>query len=281
MNAAHTPLRRYLKNHYADGRQQLAGQHRPSPRAISNAIFAQPNPTIKHRGPSDFVWQWGQFLDHDLDLTDGQNPPENWPISIPKGDLHFDPRGMGTIEMSFNRSIYSNDHKGARQQTNEISGWIDASNVYGSDATRAQALRTLDGTGRLKTSKGRLLPYNIDQLPNARGDSRELFLAGDVRANEQVGLLAMHTLFVREHNRWAKILRRENPRLSGEAIYQRARALVAAEMQIITYKEFLPALLGKNPLPRYRGFKKHVDARIMNEFSGAAYRLGHSMLSQN
>ena len=52
--------------------------------------------------------------------------------------------------------------------------------MYGSDDVRAAALRTLDGTGQLKTSEGRLLPFNVDGLPNAGGSDPGLFLAGDV-----------------------------------------------------------------------------------------------------
>jgi hypothetical protein len=106
-----------------------------------------------------------------------------------------------------------------------------------------------------------------------------MFLAGDVRANEQVGLTAMHTLFVREHNRLAAEIAHSDPTLSGEAIYQRARALVAALMQAITYREFLPALLGRGTIRPYRGYDPEVDARIANAFSTAAYRFGHSAIS--
>ena len=50
-------------------------------------------------------------------------------------------------------------------------------------------------------------------------------------------------------------------------------------MQVITYREFLPILLGRRGLSRYRGYRGDVDARIMNSFATAAYRLGHSLLS--
>jgi len=47
----------------------------------------------------------------------------------------------------------------------------------------------------------------------------------------------------------------------------------------VTYKEFLPLLLGDNALEAYEGYDASVNAGIANEFSTAAYRFGHTMLS--
>ena len=285
MNQADTPLTRMTDQAYNDGISAMAGVNRPNPRSISNILLSQSELVYADNYASDFLWQWGQFLDHDIDLTDGVHPPEHADIPIPAGDPLFDPDNTGTKTMSFNRSIYDpnsgTDTKNYRQQLNEITAWIDASNVYGSSEERAMALRRLDGSGKLKTSKGRRLPFNVDGLPNAGGPSDTLFLAGDVRANEQIGLTAMHTLFVREHNRLAKKIARKHPWYSDEQIYQAARRIVAAQMQVITYNEFLPVLLGKHAIPKYKGYKRKTDARLANEFSTAAFRLGHSLLSPN
>ncbi|MEL7538240.1 MAG: peroxidase family protein [Pseudomonadota bacterium] len=282
-NEAHTQLNRWVAPVYSDLVDSLAGSTRPNPRAISNAVSAQsvslPNP----RNASDFLWQWGQFIDHDIDLTDGVEPAEAADIAVPAGDPWFDPTATGLVAMSFNRSLYDTDSGTStlnpRQQINEITGWIDASHVYGSDIDRALALRTLDGTGRLKVSAGELLPFNVDGLANAGGDGAELFVAGDVRANEQLGLTVMHTLFVREHNRLTAIIAARRPDFSGDEIFAAARRRVAAQMQIITYEEFLPLLLGDDAIGPYRGYDERTDARIANVFSTAAFRLGHSMLS--
>ena len=111
------------------------------------------------------------------------------------------------------------------------------------------------------------------------GKLRKMFVAGDVRANEQPGLTALHTLFVREHNRLADELRSENVVLTGDQIYHRVRQIVGAQLQVITYREYLPALLGPEALSQYQGYDPEVDARITNLFATAAYRYGHSALS--
>ncbi len=278
--AAHTPLIRMTPVAYTDGVASPAGEHRESARVISNACVTQNDLVANAREATDFLWQWGQFLDHDIDLTHAATPAEPFDIPVPNGDASFDPSQSGTVVIPLNRSESAIDADGVRQQLNGITAFIDASNVYGSDAARAEALRTLDGTGRLKTSPGDLLPFNTEGLANApSATAPTFFLAGDERANEQVGLTAMHTLFVREHNYWVGILAREDQSLSGEERYQFARMILAAEMQAITYREFLPVLLGRDALPPYRGYDSEVDPSIANSFSTAAFRLGHSMLS--
>ncbi len=280
-------LQRFGPSDYADGISTLAGPLRPSARVISNNIVDQTeDETIPNDfGTSDFIWQWGQFLDHDIDLTDGSTDEEA-NIAVPAGDPFFDPTGSGSVVIPFNRALYDpetgTDLKNPREQENEITSWIDASMIYGSDDERAAALRAGPDSPFLKTSPGNLLPYNVDALANANGfvqDPTTLFLAGDVRVNEQLGLAVMHTLFVREHNRLARRLQRQHSNADAEEIFQTARRLVAAEIQIITYNEFLPALLGRNAISRYRRYDPEINPSIFNEFSVAAYRLGHSLLS--
>jgi len=276
--SAGIPLLRAAAPTYADGVGEPGGVGSPNPREISNTVMAQEESVLNRKGASDFLWQWGQFLDHDIDETPTASPEEPFDIPVPAGDPFFDPAGTGDQVIPMNRSL-GLEVNGVREQQNLITAFIDASNVYGSDEERAAELRTLDGTGRLKTSEGDLLPYNLNGFPNAGGGRVDLFLAGDVRANEQAGLTAMHTLFVREHNHWADQIRNDAPGLSGDDVYEGARRMVIAEMQAITFREFLPVLLGPRALDRYRGYEDDVDPGIANEFATAAYRLGHSMLS--
>ncbi|MEZ5892357.1 MAG: peroxidase family protein [Parvularculaceae bacterium] len=284
--ATFVQFQRMMPADYADDIAAMGGELRKSAREISNHVVAQdgqsfPNPF----GTSDYLWQWGQFMDHDLTLGDGvKSDDRSHDIAVPLGDPQFDPFSEGGKTIRFDRAIFDEetgtDPSNPRQQMNELTSWIDGSMVYGSSEERALALRTMSG-GRLKTSAGDLLPFNTDGLPNANEGPTppsQLFVAGDVRSNEQVGLATMHTLFVREHNRWADYIRRTRPWFSDEDIYQSARRMVIAEIQIITYEEFLPALIGPRALPRYRGYKPG-DATIITEFSGAAYRLGHTLIN--
>ncbi len=263
---------------YGDGTQSPAGQDRVSPRVISNAICAQVRSIPNARGASDFLWAWGQFLDHDLTETPLATPAESLDIEVPLGDPHFDPLALGGMIIPMDRSSYDTV-RGRREQVNALTAYIDGSQVYGSEEERAHALRTLDGTGRLKTSPGNLLPYNVDGLPNAPHSGSNLFLAGDIRANEQVLLTVLHTVFVREHNYWADVLRGIRD-LSGDEAYQMARAIVIAELQAITYREFLPTLLGPEGLPAYTGYQPDARASISNLFASAGYRFGHTMLPE-
>ena len=174
----------------------------------------------------------GPPLKRDLGLTDTATPRERLPIPVPTGDPSFDPSGTGAMAISMSRSNWdrstgtSTDNP--RQQINSITSYIDGSNVYGSDATRAAALREFVG-GRLRTSAGNLMPFNTAGLANANDShvvpDSQLFLAGDVRANENPELVALQTLFVREHNRIAAEAAANNPGWTDEQLYQHARRL--------------------------------------------------------
>jgi hypothetical protein len=220
-------------------------------------------------------------------------PPAGFtsPISIPvpKGDASFDPNGTGTQSIPMARDRFDpatgTSTSNPLQHPNVVTSFMDASMIYGSDPQRAAALRTLDGTGHLKTSPGDLLPLdNATYFPNGPLNTdnngmfspTQLFVAGDVRANENTGLLLLHTLFVREHNRLADQIRRAHPDLTDDQIYQQARRVVGAEIEHITYNEYLPLLLGRNAIPPYRGYKPKLDPTPGFLFTTAAFRFAHS-----
>lgn len=261
---------------YANGISEPGGEDRPSPREISNAVADHGEDEVKNnRQLSALIYAWGQFIDHDIDLTNTADPEEAFNIQVPTGDPYFDPAGTGTQEIPLKRSNFDaetgDSTSNPRQQINDITAYLDGSMIYGSDATTAASLRTFVG-GKLKTSEGNLLPVD---------DESGMFEAGDVRANENIELLSLQTLFVREHNQVANRIAKDHPEFTDEQIYQEARRYVIAEIQAITYNEFLPALLGPGAIPSYQGYNPTVNPGIANEFATAAYRVGHTLLNDD
>lgn len=298
-NQAHTDwgsagsqLLRIGEANYADGISSI-DTSRPNPRDISNVIFSQSVSKPDDRGLSEWTWLWGQFIDHDITHSLTAAEAGAMGTTIPIGDPTFDngTTNMGGQTINMTRSAYdpATGTTTPRQQLNNLSSWIDASNVYGgtdidSGAPRSDWLRTFSG-GRMKVSDGGaygdLLPTWSDGAPEmdnvhmpTMGEAA--YVAGDIRANEHTGLAAVHTLFVREHNRLADMLTAADPSMSDEEAYQRARSIVAGTLQKITYSEFLPAM-GVD-LDAYSGYDSSVNGGIANEFSAAGYRVGHTMI---
>ncbi len=260
---------------YGDGFSTPNDADRPSARAISNEIFAQNGNVFNTKEISNFLWVWGQFLDHDINLT-RESKTEDYSIKVPTGDIYFDPANTGTKTITLTRSAYADgtgtDADNPRLQVNKITAFIDASNVYGSTAEVQASLR--DEGGKLLLSEGDLLPVGT-------GDRGVEFKAGDERANENAGLTSIHTMFAREHNFWVDKIAAENPTYTDEQLYQAAKAIVEAEIQHVTYNEFLPLLLGQNALSEYKGYNPDINPQITTEFATAAFRVGHTMLSSD
>jgi hypothetical protein len=297
---AGTDLIRISPVAYADGISSPSTPNTLSPRQISNALNNQSDPIFsgadnlgvpQTKSLADFAYVWGQFIDHDMDLTptgSGQ------PFDIPTDPTNpNDPMGVEPFTRSTFDPNTGTPTTGPRQQVNVNTSYLDLSQVYGSSKVVADALRTFQG-GLLKTSPGNLLPYDnltyftqtqIDAL-NMANDAQQvptssLFAAGDVRANENIELTAIQTLFLRNHNRLAQELHVLHPTWNDEQLYQEARKLNIATEELITYNEFLPALLGPNALPAYTGYKNNVNASIATEFSTVGFRFGHSLLSNS
>ena len=85
------PLPKYYSPspaNYADGISALGNVGFPNPREISNALFHQVGSVPDQRGLSEYIWIWGQFIDHDIDHTLLQtgDGAETINIEIPEGD---------------------------------------------------------------------------------------------------------------------------------------------------------------------------------------------------
>ena len=265
----------------------------PNARLVSTSFF--PDCDVEDNLVTHMVTQFGQFLDHDLVLTPEEEEhgccnsfaiarPSCFPIQIPPGDYfyqsaHFISLGIQQTCLDHSRStgccsdsFESEDH----EQFNGITAFVDASNVYGSQDRDAIGLRKKDGTGKLKVDVNNLLPI-IGRLGRT---------AGDVRAKEMPGLTAIHTIFVREHNRLCDELRSHTHvtnskyRWTDEDFFQNARRILIAEMQKIVYNDYLTIVEGGTSfsLSFNSNYDNTVNPSHVNSFGTAAYRFGHSMI---
>lgn len=307
------PFRRQLTPDYGDGvsspRESTEGKELPSARQVSLDIH---RPSY-HNDPNFSVMLavWGQFLDHDITATalnqgvggkaieccDAGQPkhPECFPVPLGPGDPYYHEYNLTC--MNFVRSIPApTGHFGPRQQLNQATAFIDGSVVYGSDDATVRKLRTgQDGKLRmlLTPDNRELLPISTDpndgcnqETMNAAG--KYCFESGDARANENLHLTSMHLIWARHHNNLTGELKRVNPNWDDERLFQEARRILAAQMQHITYSEFLPVIIGdensdkmgisSNPDTERDTYNASVDPSIANIFAAAAFRFAHTLL---
>ena len=100
-------------------------------------------------------------------------------------------------------------------------------------------------------------------------------LAGDARVDENIALMSMHTLWVREHNWVATELKKLNPQWKNNQLFYTARKIIGGIWQHITYQEYLPLLV---KLPKYKKYNSGINPSISNSFATAAFRYGHSLV---
>lgn len=307
-----TAFQRILPAKYDDGiravrQRSVTGTPLPNPRTISRSVLTdndKPHPQFTLS-----VMQWGQIIDHDLahtpfasfDNNEGKECCKNgklvtpqlledcWPIEIPTDDEFYHKRHIGC--MNFIRSMIAEDDDcsfGCAEQMNQVTHWLDASWIYGSTVSEGQHLRE-PGTGYLKASTGNLLPYQSKRTFDCEAtEGTQCFLAGDSRVNEQPGLTAMHIIWLREHNRVARIMHTLNPHWSADAVYQETRRVIISKFQHILYNEWLPIIVGEpfmrsfDIMPKRTGYNLDynpiINPNIRNEFATAAFRFGHTLV---
>ena len=286
LGRAGTVYTRVATANYADGINEIISS--PNPRYVSNRILNDIEQNLfSENNASQFVGYWGQFLDHTFGLRQSgdEDASIDFDVNDPLEDFRND---FGSITVRRSEAAPGTGVNSPREQINTISSYIDAWAVYGGSEERLEWLREGPVDGDLSNNGARLIMDANGYLPRAdqRGDfstapdmdsgfvippGREM-VAGDVRANENIGLTSIHTLFVREHNRIVEVLPHH---LDEETKFQIARKVVGAIQQHITYAEYLPSL--GIELSEYQGYDPTVDPSITNEFATVGYR-AHSMI---
>ncbi len=127
------------------------------------------------------------------------------------------------------------------------------------------------------------------------------FIAGDGRANENIGLTSVHHVFHSEHNRLVAdidaLINTQETQANidawhstqgpagwtyGQRLFQAARFVTEMEYQHLVFEEFARKI---QPMVNIfgeggTGYRTVIDPSIRAEFAHAVYRFGHSMLTE-
>ncbi|XP_058056122.1 chorion peroxidase-like [Anopheles bellator] len=306
------PVERVLPPAYGDGvwaprAVSTTGRYLPTARKLSSTLFVD----LHHPHPqyNVLLMQFGQFLAHDFSRNkaldgsakccteDGSARLQNasvgcMPIPVLKGDDFYAQYGVKCLHF-VRTAVAPMSHCGAQgyaRQLSSTSHFIDGSPIYGASSREADELRAHEG-GRLKSLHHRRHHNELPPLDRREGSCEKraemCFKTGDVRSNQLLSLVAVHTLFLREHNRIARHLERINPHWSDRTIFQEARRIVIAQLQHIVYAEYLPKIVGPQFASIYKlhsggagdyteHYRHDVNPSVSSEFTVAAFRFGHS-----
>ena len=318
--SSRSAMTRFLTPVYEDGISEprslaVSGQSLPNARYVSHIVHS--GESLQDHGITIMLATWGQIVVHDINFgtpTLDENgdpiqccskPPEEWHPAC----YGFDVPHNDTFYSMFNRSCMNfvrltpslkpNCPMGPREPMNSVSGFLDGSVVYGSSTDESNELREKVG-GRLKAHSLHqelglkdLLPSQTkrpDFLCHRHRRARNVFcfMGGDARTNQQLPLTLLHTILMREHNRVARILSDSYPDLDDETLFEETRRIIGAVIQVITYREFLPILLGERYTQEYDltlledgfydGYDPKINAEARVAFQAAAFRFGHSIV---
>lgn len=314
--SAMTAYNRILFPQYFDGIQEPRhmGQARkplPGARSVSVALSTPNDQSDVSR--TLMVMQWGQFVANDISYTpvrkmvssgkpisccrpDGNTlsprhvHPDCSIITVPDQDPVYGKHYVRCINYVRSLPVLRPECTfGPVEQMNQASHFLDGSMIYGSTLKKSRELRAFDG-GRLRVHKDndrQYLPVGGSEMGSAC--KKGCYDSGDSRVNAHPQLAVMHTVWHREHNRIADKLAILNPNWSDETLFQEARRIVIAEIQHITYKEWLPILLGKKYARSAgltfgnsysRNYNSVDDPAVSNEVATAALRFLTSLMQE-
>jgi Animal haem peroxidase len=207
----------------------------PNPRLVSRELLTR-DEFIPATIVNVLAGAWLQFEVHDW-LSHGQNEAEGpWEVELADDDPWYE------HPMRIARTRRDPSHRDDGTPPTYVtadSHWWDGSQIYGSDAAFARAIRSGEG-GKLRLDPDGQLPRDLDD---------KIDLAG-VAGNFWLGLALLHTLFSHEHNAICDRLAETHPELDDDALYAKARLVNAALMAKIHTVEWTPAIIA-HPTTRY------------------------------
>lgn len=230
---------RMLAPDYADDkstpRTSIGSHALPSPDHIVQELQKSITKDAQHPHITAMLPAWGQLLAYDLFQVVSPQSSKTKCCDDEKSnnnqneDLAQCYVRTGDDCKEYMRSIPSHDFQSGcrfdyREQMNAASGFIDGSGLYGATEKEFQALRTFTGG-------------KVD-------------IKACARCGEAGAIGALHIILLKEHNRIADELAKFNDEWSDATLFLEARRALTAEIQHITYNEFLPIVLGQQTVTK-------------------------------
>jgi hypothetical protein len=214
-----------LENTFPEKEPQLLN---PNPRAVSLELLTrerfQPATTLNLLAAA-----WIQFEVHDWFSHGKSDWDAAWKVPLEVGDGW--PENPMRIPRARTDPSWVDDGSPPTYVTSD-SHWWDGSQVYGSSAAYAGALRSNEG-GKLRFGPEGLPPRELEAFVDLSG----------VAGNFWVGLALLNAVFMLEHNAICDRLRADNPTWTDDQLYDKARLVNAALMAKIHTVEWTPAII--------------------------------------
>ncbi|CAI4231916.1 unnamed protein product [Auanema sp. JU1783] len=308
--AVYEPMRRMLSPDYADKisdpRVATNGKVLPSPLVLSTLFTPAP---AGHVSCSLMLAQWSSFLYDDLAHIsrafynlNQESTQEHIPMPCCRNNVtHSECYPIlknGSDEcLSYTRTIpvpRENCTLGFREQGNLVTSYLDGSQIYGSFTETTNRLRSFqDGklAMRVWPSYRNGIPMDAsssDVFCRTSNPSYKCFLTGNHRSNFLPSSNSFYALWMRQHNRVAEKLKKLNTEWDDERLFQETRRIIVAQIQHITYREYLPLIIGKNNIVKYQlslrshGYDSSYDIKkdgsVFNEFATAVGQIFLTLL---
>jgi peroxidase len=290
----------------------LDGSELPNARLISNMMMAETE-SRQSKIASQMLMNWGQVLGNEItypaaqagdaksqccspNVSEENRNEECVPLKISPDDEFYGPTNMTCFPFMRTPACIKCRAQ-PRRALNLHTAAIDGSTIYGNCIKDSVDLREFQG-GLLKDSRTNFLPnlgqeepYECGQINRRVFPERHgvCFKTGDSYVNNNPFKAALVTILMREHNRIARGLQ-EITDWDDETLFQEARKIVGAIMEVITYQEWLPVILGEEvmnhfglsvlPPSEFTEYNPDLDFSTSAEFTTAAMRaVGHSLIS--
>jgi peroxidase len=290
---ANTEFGRFAPKNYDDGissvRRSVSGEELPSPRKIVVDVLEKAEkPQVYAEAQNILFIIDALYIVHDMGhqvpveavnnceeisccsrgnkkvLDPSVSHSACLPIPISKEDKFYGPAGVGCMNMVRSESVSSPTTIQTGEVLNQVTAFLDHSNIYGSSKSENKKIRTRVG-GQIRLGKNNGLPVDVN---GKRTKLSDRFTTVPLSA-------LLPVMLSRNHNNLARGLAEQNPTWDDEKLFQEARRLNIALYQ---HNVLENAFLQTFGIGIYGTYDPTITPATTLEFSSATYRGFHTFM---